>query len=304
MGRWMLKAAAMAALAAGAMATPASAQTASAAPSIPPAATPKPVTVGVLAKPCDALPPMPPEVADYMAKLKQAQADHKPSPMPTAAAMGLYSRWQSVRQAQDYADVCHYADENAALGPPTAGRVVYFGDSITELWKIQDAAFFTGEVLDRGVSGQTTAQMLIRYREDVINLHPRVVHIMAGTNDIAGNTGPTSITWIENNIKTMVEQAKANHIRVVLASIPPAARFTWRPELKPVESIATVNAWLAAYAREQGLVYVDYYAALDDGQHAFKSAWTLDGVHPNAAGYAVMEPLSKKAVAQAMRSGG
>jgi len=267
-----------------------------------PAAAPAPA-VGVLAKPCDALPPMPPEVADYMAKLKAAQAEHKPTPLPAPAAMGLYARWQAARQPMDYADLCHYADENAALGPATPGRVVLFGDSITELWKIQDPAFFSGEVLDRGVSGQTTAQMLIRYREDVINLNPRVVQIMAGTNDIAGNTGPTSIAWIENNIRTMVEQAKANHIRVVLASIPPAAKFPWRPALKPVESIRTVNAWLAAYARDQGLTYVDYYAALDDGQHGFKAAWTLDGVHPNAAGYAVMEPLARKAFHQAMKAG-
>ena len=283
----MVKAAALAVLAAGLMATPASAQSTAA-------------TVGVLAKPCDALAPMPPEVADYMARLKQSQADHKPMPLPTPAAMGLYTAWQAARQKSDFGDLCHYAADNAALGPATPERVIFFGDSITELWKMQDPGAFTGEVLDRGVSGQTTAQMLIRYREDVINLHPRVVHIMAGTNDIAGNTGPTSIAWIENNIRTMVEQAKANHIRVVLASIPPAARFTWAPALKPTPSIRTVNAWLAAYASEQGLVYVDYYAALNDGQDGFKPAWTVDGVHPNAAGYAVMDPLAKKAVEQAM----
>ncbi len=294
MGLRMLKTVALAAVAAGVIAAPALAQTT-------PAPAPAPA-VGVLAKPCDALPPMPPEVADYMARLKQAQADHKPMPLPAPATMGLYSRWTAARQPLDYADLCHYADDNAKLGPATRERVVYFGDSITELWKIQDTSFFTGEVLDRGVSGQTTAQMLIRYREDVINLHPRVVHIMAGTNDIAGNTGPTSIAWIENNIRTMVEQAKANHIRVVLASIPPAAKFTWRPALKPIESIAAVNAWLKQYAREQGLTYVDYYSALDDGQHGFKAAWTVDGVHPNAAGYTVMEPLARKAVGQAMKS--
>ena len=298
MRRWMVKAAVCAALAAGMVATPASAQSTSS-PSAPASAQ----TVGVLAKPCDALPPMPPEVADYMARLKAAQAEHKSMPLPTPAAMGLYTRWQAARAKSDFGDLCHYADDNAALGPPTPGRVVFFGDSITELWKMQDPGAFSGEVLDRGVSGQTTAQMLIRYREDVINLHPRVVHIMAGTNDIAGNTGPTSIAWIENNIKTMVEQAKANHIRVVLASIPPAARFSWAPTLKPIESIRTVNAWLAAYAREQGLVYVDYHRALNDGQEGFKAAWTVDGVHPNAAGYAVMDPLAKQAVRQAMTSG-
>ena len=300
MRRWMFKAAVLAALAAGVIASPAVAQSPSAQPASP---QPAPVTIGVLAKPCDALPPMPPEVADYMARLKAAQADHKPMPLPTPAAMGLYTRWQAARQKSDFGDLCHYAADNAALGPATPERVVFFGDSITELWKMRDPGAFTGEVLDRGVSGQTTAQMLIRYREDVINLHPRVVHIMAGTNDIAGNTGPTSIAWIENNIRTMVEQAKANHIRVVLASIPPTAKFTWAPALKPIDSIRTVNAWLATYAREQGLVYVDYYAALDDGQHGFKPAWTIDGVHPNASGYAVMDPLAKKAVQQAMTSG-
>ena len=263
---------------------------------------PPPPAVGVLAKPCDALAPTPPEVADYMARLAKAQADHQPAPLPPPAALAIYSRWQTERQASDFGGLCHHADDNAKLGPATKARVVFFGDSITELWKMRDPTLFTGEVLDRGVSGQTTAQMLIRFREDVINLHPRVVHIMAGTNDVAGNTGPTSIAWIENNIRTMVEQAKANHIRVVLASIPPAASFTWRPDLKPIEPIAAVNAWLASYAREQGLVYVDYYAALDDGQHGFKAAWTVDGVHPNPAGYAVMDPLAKRSIEQAMRS--
>ena len=194
MRKWIVKAAARAVVAAGAIAALALSQST--------CAQPTPTAIGVLAKPCDALPPMPPEVADYMARLKAAQAEHKSMPLPSPVAMGLYTRWQAARAKSDFGDLCHYAADNAALGPATPDRVVFFGDSITELWKMQDPAAFSGEVLDRGVSGQTTAQMLIRYREDVINLHPRVVHIMAGTNDIAGNTGPTSIAWIENNIKT------------------------------------------------------------------------------------------------------
>jgi len=257
-------------------------------------------SVGVVDHPCDALPPMPPVVAEFLAKMNQTQGDHQPAPVPPADGIALYTNWQKARQAVDFGDLCHYDAVNATLPAATAKRVVFFGDSITEFWKARDGSLYTADVLDRGVSGQTTSQMLIRFNADVIDLHPRVVHIMAGTNDIAGNTGPTRVAWIKANIRAMVQLAKANHIRVVLASIPPAAKFTWRPELKPIGSILTVNAWLRSYARDQGLIYVDYYSALDDGNHGFKAAWTLDGVHPNATGYAVMDPLAKRAIDQAM----
>jgi len=207
-----------------------------------------------------------------------------------------------ARQAADFGGLCRYDSENAHLPPPTARRVIVFGDSITELWKIRDPALFTNDVLDRGVSGQTTSQMLIRFRADVIDLHPRVVQIMAGTNDVAGNTGPISIGAIENNIRDMVELARAHHITVVLASIPPAAKFTWRPSIEPISPILSLNAWLRALAKQDGLIYVDYYAALVDDQHGFKAAWSADGVHPNTDGYAAMKPLAESAIGKALRA--
>jgi len=206
----------------------------------------------------------------------------------------------SARQAADFGGLCRYDSQNAHLPPATPRRVILFGDSITELWKLLDPTLFTNDVLDRGVSGQTTSQMLIRFRADVIDLHPRVVQIMAGTNDVAGNTGPISINAIENNIRDMVELARAHHITVVLASIPPAAKFTWRPELQPISPILSLNAWLRALAKQDGLIYVDYYAVLVDDQHGFKAAWSKDGVHPNADGYAAMKPLAESAIDKAL----
>jgi lysophospholipase L1-like esterase len=205
-----------------------------------------------------------------------------------------------ARQAADFGGLCRYDSENAHLPPATTHRVILFGDSITELWKLLDPTLFTNDVLDRGVSGQTTSQMLIRFRADVIDLHPRVVQIMAGTNDVAGNTGPISVGAIENNIRDMVELARAHHITVVLASIPPAAKFTWQPSIEPISPILSLNAWLRALAKQDGLIYVDYYALLVDDQHAFKADWSKDGVHPNAAGYAAMEPLAKAAIEKAL----
>ena len=205
-----------------------------------------------------------------------------------------------ARQAADFGGLCRYDSQNAHLPPATSHRVILFGDSITELWKLLDPALFSDDVLDRGVSGQTTSQMLIRFRADVIDLHPRVVQIMAGTNDVAGNTGPISINAIENNIRDMVELARTHHIKVVLASIPPAAKFTWRPEIEPISPILSLNAWLRALAKQDGLIYVDYYAVLVDDQHAFKADWSKDGVHPNADGYAAMDPLAKAAIDRAL----
>lgn len=257
--------------------------------------------VGVLAEPCAALEPPPAAVTNFLVALAKAKADGKPAPAPSAEGMATYNAWQARRMLQDFGGLCRYRDANAALPPAGARRVVFFGDSITEFWKTQDPGFFGPDLVDRGVSGQTTSQMLLRFRADVVDLHPRAVHIMAGTNDIAGNTGPTSLGRIEANIEGMVELAKGHGIRVVLGSVPPAAGFDWRPSVAPVDSIRALNAWLRAYARREGLTYVDYYAALDDGRGGMKPALSRDGVHPNAAGYAVMAPLARKALALARR---
>jgi acyl-CoA thioesterase I len=178
---------------------------------------------------------------------------------------------------------------------------VFMGDSITEAWKYGDPKVFTGGWIDRGISGQTTPQMLIRFPADVLALHPRVVHIMAGTNDIAGNTGPTTIDTIVGNIAAMVTLAKADGIRVVIAAVPPAGRFSWAPDLKPVPQIAALNARLRALAAREHVTFVDYGAALALPDGAMRDAFTLDGVHPNAAGYAAMAPLMRKAIAAASR---
>jgi lysophospholipase L1-like esterase len=257
--------------------------------------------VGVLDKPCAALPAAPPEVAAYLAAAAKAQAAHQPAPAPSASGLAAYNDWQDRRALQDYAGLCRYHDQNATLPPATGHRVVFFGDSITELWGVLDPGMFAHDTLNRGISGQTTAQMIGRFQEDVIALHPRVVHILAGTNDVAGNTGPTTLPWIEANIRTMAETAKANHVRVVLASVLPAARYSWRPSIEPIPQIEALNAWLQAYAKAEHLTFVDYRPPLDDGRRGFKPQLSADGVHPNAAGYAAMRPLAERAVQAALR---
>lgn len=200
---------------------------------------------------------------------------------------------------QDFGRFCKYEALNAALPPATANRVVYFGDSITEGWLKGIVGINSADVLNRGVGGQTTAQMLVRFRADVLNLNPKIVHLMAGTNDIAGNTGPTSINRIKEAIMSMVEQARARKIRVILASIPPAKSFGWNTRVNPVPHIRTMNKWIAEYAAAEGLTHVDYYSALADWDGAFNRSLTFDGVHPNSEGYAVMGNLAADAVRRA-----
>lgn len=216
------------------------------------------------------------------------------------ASADPYQSWMHDWLSLDWGQLCRYSQENAALPPATRSRVVFLGDSITEGWKNLQPDFFGPERLDRGISGQTTEQMLVRFRADVIDLHPAVVQIMAGTNDIAGNSGATSLAIIQENIASMAEQARAHGARVILASIPPAARYGWRPQLQPAAAIAAMNEWLRSYAAREHCIYVDYYAALNDGHGGIKAALADDGVHPNIAGYAVMRPLAEAAVRQAL----
>jgi len=195
----------------------------------------------------------------------------------------------------DWAFLERYRQADASLAPDE-GRVVFMGDSITELWGqqpfISDNPHFAG----RGIGGQTTLQMLVRFRSDVIGLKPKLVHIMAGTNDVAGNNGPESDSDIEGAIQSMVELALANHIKVVLASIPPAADFKWHPGLNPTPRIREINAWLKAYATRAGVTYVDYWPALATEGGALKSELSADGVHPNAEGFKAMQPLVETAI--------
>jgi lysophospholipase L1-like esterase len=217
-----------------------------------------------------------------------------------AALLMLGGASAAAQATADPAGLGRYREENAALkATPGIPRVVFMGDSITEGWRGQVPGFFGSGRVGRGISGQTTAQMLVRFRQDVIALRPKVVHIMAGTNDIAGNLGPVSDADIESNIESMTELAQAHGIRVILASIPPAADFPWRPGLNPGPRIVRLNAWLKDYAAKSGAVYADYWSAVHDGL-GFRADWASDGVHPTRAGYDAMAPVAEAAIRKAL----
>ncbi|MDX1390238.1 MAG: SGNH/GDSL hydrolase family protein, partial [Acidobacteriota bacterium] len=197
-----------------------------------------------------------------------------------------------------------YREANDELGEPRPdeARVVFYGDSITDAWAEHFDKMFPGKpYVGRGISGQTTPQMLVRFRQDVIDLEPTVVVILAGTNDIAGNTGPSTQAMIADNLKSMVELAKANDIRVVLASVLPAYDYPWRPGIEPAPKIVALNAWMKDYAAENDVVYSDYHSAMADERGGLPPELANDGVHPTEAGYRVMAPLAERAIAAALR---
>lgn len=201
--------------------------------------------------------------------------------------------------AQDWANLAKYETENSQLPFKQSGekRIVLMGDSITEFWSQIQPAFFTNtSYINRGISGQTTPQMLIRFRPDVLQLHPDVVVILAGVNDIAGNTGPASNEQIFGNIISMVELAKANGIKVILCSVLPANNFYWRPNNKAAQTIIQLNQMIQLYAEENNIPYVDYHTAMTDSKNGLPIEFSEDGVHPNLNGYQTMQPLLEKAV--------
>ena len=201
--------------------------------------------------------------------------------------------------AQDWANLAKYETQNNQLPPKQSGekRIVLMGDSITEFWSQLQPEFFTNTTyINRGISGQTTPQMLIRFRPDVLNLHPDVVVILAGVNDIAGNTGPTTNNAIFGNIISMVELAKANAIKVILCSVLPANNFYWRPNEKAAETIIQLNQLIQSYAKEHDIPYVDYHSAMADAKNGLPKEFSEDSVHPNLKGYQTMQPLLEKAV--------
>jgi lysophospholipase L1-like esterase len=202
----------------------------------------------------------------------------------------------------DWANVARYHDANRALiTRPDPRRLVFIGDSITEAWTSQPFIKSNQHFFGRGISGQTTPQMLVRFRSDVIALNPSVVHIMGGTNDIAQNTGPETIDEILGYIVSMAELARASGIRVVLGSVPPSSGFPWHPGLQPASKISALNARLRAYAAKQGVAYADYWRVLATPEGGMKPQYSEDGVHLNSAGYEAIRPIAEAAIAKARR---
>lgn len=207
--------------------------------------------------------------------------------------------------AQDWAQLNRYEDANIIFKAKMKGEatVVFMGNSITEVWVSMRPDFFEeNPYVGRGISGQTTPQMLLRFRQDVIDLNPAAVVILAGTNDIAGNTGPMTLEEILDNIKSMTELAEANGIKVILCSVLPAFDYPWRPGLKPNEKIPALNSLIKDYAASKGIVYLDYFSAMADERNGLPKELAEDEVHPTEAGYEMMEPLAKEAIQQALNS--
>ena len=242
-----------------------------------------------------------------------AQPQQSPQSVPTPgipstgfAGLDGYRARRIAVFTDDYGQLQRYRDANAALGAPAAGenRVVFFGDSITDIWKLADS--FPGKpYVNRGIGGQTTPQMLVRFRQDVIDLKPKVVVILAGTNDIAGNTGPMRTEDIEADLASLAELARTHDIRVVYASVLPVHNYTEKAKdfyaQRPMSRILELNAWLKDYCAKNNIVYLDYFSALVDDKGLLKKDLADDGLHPNAAGYKIMAPLAEAAIQKAMK---
>ena len=234
-----------------------------------------------------------------------------PTPgIPPTGFTGLdnYRASRIAMFTDDYGQLARYRAADAELlnAGPVKDRVVFFGDSITDIWKLQN--YFPGKpYVNRGISGQTTPQMLLRFRQDVIDLKPRAVVILAGTNDIAGNTGPMTNEEIQGNLASMSDLAHAHNIKVVLASITPVSEYHVRPNLppqttaRPMDRIKAMNEWIKSYATSHGDVYLDYFSAMIDDKGLMRAELTEYDLHPNAKGYAIMGPLAEAAIARALK---
>ena len=247
--------------------------------------------------------------------LTAASCAHAASPAPTpdvvAAAEQQRDEWRRSRlriYMDDFGELKRFRAANAKLGAPAAGeqRVVFFGDSITEAWPL--ATYFPGKpYVNRGIGGQSTSQLLVRFRQDVVNLRPAAVVILAGTNDIAGNTGPMSLDDIQANFATLAELARAHGIRVVLSSVIPVHNYTPASALtfplRPPDKIAALNKWLVGTCAAAGYTYLDYAAAMSDDHGLLKRELAADGLHPNPAGFAIMAPLAEQAIRRALAAG-
>src|SRR6266566_4234918 len=227
--------------------------------------------------------------------------------LPSTGFAGLdnYRASRIAVYTDDYGQLARYRDANAALDPPAPGenRVVFFGDSITDIWNIAES--FPGKpYINRGIGGQTTSQMLVRFRQDVITLQPKIVVVLAGTNDIAGNTGPISNEYIEANFSSLAELARAHNLRVIFSSILPVHNYTPKGEeffaQRSTERILALNAWMKDYCVANNLICLDYFSAMVDDKGLLKRDLADDGLHPNKAGYAIMAALAQKAIAKAL----
>jgi len=239
------------------------------------------------------------------------QANTQPAPPPVSPAAASHPQYDAYRQQRamallnGFAELSRYRAANLALGLPKAGeqRVVFFGDSITDGWRL-DGYFPDKGYINRGIGGQTTSQMLLRFRQDVIDLQPHVVVILAGTNDIAGNTGPISLEDIERNYASMAELARVHHIVTILSSVTPvngddpAAHQLF--EARPPTEILALNAWLKDYSAAHGEIYLDYFSAMVDERGLMRTGISRDGLHPNDAGYRIMTPLAEAAIEKAL----
>lgn len=204
---------------------------------------------------------------------------------------------------QDWPNLNQFKEKNIEVGLPKTNedRIVFMGNSITQGWGDRAPDFFNNtNYINRGIGGQTTPQMLLRFRQDVLKLYPKVVVILAGTNDIAGNTGPSTLEMIEDNLYSMAELAKAHNIEVVLCSLLPVFDYPWQTGLEPADKIIELNRRIKEYADKNGIVYADYFAHMVDERKGLKAEYTNDGVHPTQAGYEVMAPIAEKGIAKAL----
>lgn len=247
-------------------------------------------------------------VTDEKSKLKSAKTEagltvYLPESAPNSTATVIKLELLSE---DDWANLGRYAGKNAALKAPLKkeNRVVFMGNSITQNWTRDHGVFFENNpsFVNRGISGQTSAQMLLRFRPDVIELQPKVVVISAGTNDLAGNRGPTTVDEIAGNIFSMAELAKGNNIRVILAAILPASSYSWSPAVTPADDIIALNTKVKDYAKANDMIYLDYYTPMVNSEKGLKEELGRDTVHPNMVGYEIMEPLVQEAIAKAMKS--
>lgn len=241
-----------------------------------------------------------------------AAAAQTPGPQVTIPSTGFagLDKYRASRVAiyfDDYGQLARYRDADSALKPPAPGenRVVFFGDSITDIWKL-DESFPGKPYINRGIGGQTTSQMLVRFRQDVINLQPKVVVVLAGTNDIAGNTGPIANEDIEANLTDLAELARAHDIRVIFCSLLPVYNYTPASKdffaQRPRDRILALNDWLKNYSAANNLIYLDYFHSMVDSNGMLQRNLSDDGLHPNKAGFSVMAPLAEKAIEHALQS--